>query len=78
MPEWRPRASLARKHLGKLLALAGLALLLPARAAEIPLPAEVKAEARIDQRDRDGLWEKTLVVTFPETRRALSTSDGLV
>ncbi|HRH75542.1 MAG TPA: adenosylcobinamide amidohydrolase, partial [Zoogloea sp.] len=27
---------------------------------------------------RDGLWEKTLVVSFPEVRRSLSTSDGLV
>lgn len=79
MPEWRPRATLALKKLGSLLALAGLALLPPAAAAEaLPLPAEVMADARIDQRERDGLWEKTLIVRFPEARRALSTSDGLV
>lgn len=79
MPEWRPRATLALKRLGSLLALAGLALLPPAAAAEaLALPAEVMADARIDQRERDGLWEKTLIVRFPEARRALSTSDGLV
>lgn len=79
MPEWRPRATLALKRLGCLLALAGLALLPPAAAAEaLALPAEVMADARIDQRERDGLWEKTLIVRFPEVRRALSTSDGLV
>lgn len=79
MPEWRPRATLALKRLGSLLALAGLALLPPAAAAEaLVLPAEVMADARIDQRERDGLWEKTLIVRFPEVRRALSTSDGLV
>lgn len=61
------------------LALCGLLLLSAiARAGEIDLPADVRAEARILRGERDGYWEKRLVVRFPEARRTLSTSDGLL
>lgn len=61
------------------LALAGLLLLsAAARAAEIDLPAEIRATAQILRGERDGYWEKVLVVRFPEARRTLSTSDGLL
>lgn len=61
------------------LALAGLALLaLAAGAAEIEIPAEIGAQAQILRGERDGYWEKVLVVGFPEARRTLSTSDGLL
>ena len=44
----------------------------------IVLPQEVAAQASILRSDRDGLWEKTLIVQFPQRRRVLSTNDGLV
>ena len=47
-------------------------------ANDIDLPAEVRAEAQLLRGERDGYWEKRLVVRFPETRRTLSTSDGLL
>jgi adenosylcobinamide amidohydrolase/predicted amidohydrolase len=43
----------------------------------VVLPAEVVAEARILRGERGGLWEKTMLVSFPQPRRALSTFDGL-
>jgi adenosylcobinamide amidohydrolase/predicted amidohydrolase len=43
----------------------------------LTVPAEVVADARILRGERDGLWEKTLLVTFPEPRRTLSTCAGL-
>lgn len=58
-----------------------IALLLspvPALAEDITLPSDLQATASIIKAERDGLWEKTLVVTFPGRRRTLSTSDGLV
>ena len=61
------------------LALVGLILLSAAAgAAEIDLPAEIRATAQILRGERDGYWEKVLVVRFPEARRTLSTSDGLL
>lgn len=42
------------------------------------LPANIRAEAQIVRSERDGLWEKVLLVRFPEARRTLSTSDGLL
>lgn len=45
-------------------------------ADEIDIPANIQAEARIIRGERDGYWEKVLVVTFPGARRTLSTSDG--
>jgi predicted amidohydrolase/adenosylcobinamide amidohydrolase len=61
------------------LTAAGLLLLTPAARAEaIDLPASVEAEAQILRSERDGYWEKVLVVRFPQARRTLSTSDGLI
>lgn len=53
-------------------------LLLPSLvlAADIPLPQELKATAAVSKGLRDGLWEKTLIIMFPEKRRTLSTTDG--
>ncbi|MDD3354236.1 adenosylcobinamide amidohydrolase [Zoogloea sp.] len=49
-----------------------------ARAESLTLPDEVAADARVERQMHDGLWEKTLIVRFPEPRRTLSTSDGLL
>jgi len=53
-------------------------LSLPALAGsvEIVLPDEIGATAQVVRSERDGLWEKTLVVRFAGERRLLSTSDG--
>ncbi|MEF3167883.1 MAG: adenosylcobinamide amidohydrolase [Deltaproteobacteria bacterium] len=45
---------------------------------EIRLPAELDAKASVKVSERDGFWEKTLVVTFPQDRRMLSTNDGFI
>ncbi|ABK98851.1 adenosylcobinamide amidohydrolase [Pelobacter propionicus] len=47
-------------------------------AADLKLPDDLKAEATIIRGEREQMWEKTLVVRFPERRRTLSTYDGLV
>ncbi len=47
-------------------------------AGEVNIPANIQAEARIIRGERDGHWEKVLLVSFPQTRRTLSTSDGLL
>ncbi|MDR3323108.1 MAG: adenosylcobinamide amidohydrolase [Zoogloeaceae bacterium] len=47
--------------------------------AETPiesLPESLRVNAKIIENERDGLWEKSLVVTFPETRKTLSTTEG--
>lgn len=36
------------------------------------------AKASIVRAERNGLWEKTLVVRFPSRRRAISTNDGIL
>lgn len=56
-----------------------LTLHAPVRAAspvQPVLPDELGASVQIERGERDGLWEKTLVVRFAGERRALSTSDG--
>ncbi|MBI2306242.1 MAG: adenosylcobinamide amidohydrolase [Rhodocyclales bacterium] len=56
-----------------------LALPLAVSAAEsAALPDEIGATLQIRRAERDGLWEKTLVVRFAGERRVLSTSDGLL
>lgn len=45
-------------------------------ATDIPLPQDLNAKASVTKGVRDGLWEKTLIVRFPEKRRTLSTTDG--
>lgn len=59
-----------------LLALPALAAV--AAAADLVLPDEIAATAEVRQGERDGLWEKTLVVRFAGERRMLSTSDGML
>lgn len=49
-----------------------------ATAGDIVLPPDVDARASVIRSDRDGLWEKTLVVRFSQRRRVLSTNDGAV
>lgn len=47
-------------------------------ASDHVLPEAVQAQAQIIRAEREGYWEKSLVVTFPERRRALTTFDGFV
>jgi adenosylcobinamide amidohydrolase len=51
---------------------------IPARATDIGLSPELKAQATVIRSERQGFWEKTLVVRFPQRRRILSTNDGMV
>lgn len=70
-------------------------LLMPSSviAMDIPLPQELEATASVIQVERDGLWEKTLIIQFygrdglqegeavpfmRSRRRVLSTTDGFV
>jgi adenosylcobinamide amidohydrolase len=65
-----------RKSFFSILALLAIPSLL--YAADLTLPENLKAKAVVIKAERDSLWEKTLVVTFQERRRTLSTYDGLV
>jgi len=47
-------------------------------ASRLVLPQGLGATAFVVGSVRDGLWEKTLIVRFPEKRRVLSTTDGFV
>lgn len=38
----------------------------------------LNARSEILRQEREGFWEKTLVVRFPERRRAISTNDGIL
>ncbi|MEQ8215776.1 MAG: hypothetical protein ABRQ30_05735, partial [Smithellaceae bacterium] len=49
-----------------------------AAAEEIALHQDLKARAAIVKSNPDGLWEKTLVIQFPQERRTLSTNDGVL
>ncbi len=49
-----------------------------ASADELALPQILEARATVIRSDRDGFWEKTLIVRFPQRRRVLSTNDGLI
>ena len=52
---------------------------IPALAADdIALSPDFNAHAFIVKSDKDGLWEKTLVVHFQQRRRLLSTNDGIL
>lgn len=57
-----------------------LFLFLPtvALAGDISLPKDLNAAAYVTVGERAGLWEKTLIVSFPEKRRTLTTTDGFV
>jgi len=64
----------------KLIVSVMIFLLIPAMAlaVDIHLPLGLKAAASVIKAERDGFWEKTLIVSFPERRRTLSTTDGFV
>jgi adenosylcobinamide amidohydrolase len=51
---------------------------LAAEAPVGPLPERLRAQAVVIDGERNGLWEKSLVVSFPERRSALSTTEGRV
>jgi adenosylcobinamide amidohydrolase len=58
---------------------------LPASATECPafadlitIPETLQAKALVIQSEHEGLWEKSLVLVFPEKRLSLSSFDGLV
>lgn len=55
-------------------------LLIPSfvQADEISLHDDLRAEASVVKSEKYGLWEKSLIVKFPERRRVLSTNDGFV
>ncbi|MGC9975781.1 MAG: adenosylcobinamide amidohydrolase, partial [Syntrophales bacterium] len=57
-----------------------LLLFLPsvALSGEINLTQTLNAKAFVIKTEKDGLWEKSLVIQFPATRRVLSSSDGFV
>lgn len=61
---------------GCLIVLFGLPTLVGA--TEIVLPSVLDATAEVRHGERDGLWEKTLLVRFTGERRVLSTSDGML
>jgi adenosylcobinamide hydrolase len=46
--------------------------------ASIAIPESLQANALVMQNEREGLWEKSLVLVFPEKRLSLSSFDGLV
>lgn len=50
----------------------------PSQAANLTLPPELGATALILKTERDGFWEKSLIVQLPERRHLLSTSDGII
>lgn len=43
---------------------------------EIQLPSALNTKGFVQASEKDGLWEKTLVLLFDNERRALSTNDG--
>lgn len=73
-----PFARKAVSLLGFLLVPLSLAMSTTASASDITMPANLQAQAQVIRAERDGYWEKSLVVSFPERRRSLSTFDGIV
>lgn len=49
-----------------------------AAADELVLPQDIEAQATVVRSNQNGLWEKTLIVRFPQIRRVLSTNDGVL
>ena len=47
-------------------------------AGDITLPQGLNARAFVIRSEKDGLWEKSLIIQFPERRRVISTNDGFV
>jgi len=73
----RKRKSLAFKSLFVVCLIFFIPILLQA-GESIPLPQDLSAKAFVTKAERDGLWEKSLIVQFPERRRVLSTNDGFM
>ena len=48
------------------------------QAAELSLPKELDASARILKTERDGLSEKSLIVQWNQSRHLISTTDGII
>lgn len=47
-------------------------------AGEVTLLQDLNAKAYVTKSEKDGLWEKTLIVRFSERRRVLSTIDAFI
>ncbi|HNS56187.1 MAG TPA: adenosylcobinamide amidohydrolase [Smithellaceae bacterium] len=64
----------------KLIVVVLTLVMLPALllAADIQIPENLRARAYVLKAERDGLWEKSLIVQFAEKRRTLGTLDGFV
>jgi len=73
----RKRKSLAFKSLFVVCLIFFMPILLQA-GESIPLPQGADAKAFVVKAERDGLWEKSLIVQFSERRRVLSTNDGFI
>ena len=73
----RKRKSLAFKSLLVVCLIFFMPILLQA-GESIPLPQDLSAKASVIKSERDGLWEKSLIVQFPERRRVISTNDGFI
>lgn len=61
-----------------LLVITCLFMAAPLFAANLTLPPELGATAQVLKTERDGLWEKSLIVQLNEPRHLLSTSDGII
>ncbi|MDP3049526.1 MAG: adenosylcobinamide amidohydrolase [Thermodesulfovibrionales bacterium] len=73
----RQRKSLAFKSL-LVVCLIFFMPILPQAGESILLPQNLNAKAMVIKSERGGLWEKSLIVQFPERRRVLSTNDGFI
>lgn len=73
-----PLAKRAVSLLGFLVVPLSLVMSSSVSAADIAIPPSLQAQAQVIRAERDGYWEKSLVVSFPERRRSLSTFDGIV
>lgn len=81
MPRFVTATANARLALHLLLALlcvVSFPLTFAAETGGLTLPADLGASAEIVRGERDGFWEKSLVVHLATPRRTLSTSDGLL
>ena len=60
--------------------LIALTLVMPSilEAGDITLPQGLNARAFVIRSEKDGLWEKSLIIRFPERRRVLSTNDSFI
>jgi len=60
--------------------LIALTLAMPSilEAGDITLPQGLNARAFVIRSEKDGLWEKSLIIRFPERRRVLSTNDSFI